>query len=88
MITLTEEQFLRICPKNGRLAQCEWFRNTYGCTLEIKHTNRHKCFYHLTFKTDKEETFFRLQYSDSISFKSKSNPWDELAEALNSWKRQ
>lgn len=85
MIVLNAEQFSRICPKRHILGQCEWFRNKYGCTL-IVHNSGRKQKYHLNFKTDKEETFFRIQYSDIISFKS--NPWDELAEAINAWKRQ
>ena len=86
MIKLTQEQFMQICPKTSRLAQCEWFRSTYGCTLEIRHTERYKCAYYLNFKTAKEETFFRLQYSEVLQF-TKPNPWEELKAVLQSWLR-
>lgn len=60
MIVLTKQQFDRICPKKYPLGQCEWFRSTYGCTLEIKGK------YYLTFKTEKEETFFVIKYGDIV----------------------
>lgn len=87
MITLTEEQFSRICPKKYILGQCEWFRNKYGCTL-IVHNSGRKQKYHLNFKTDKEETFFRLQYSDIISFIPKWDAEAELMAVIKSWSRQ
>lgn len=83
MIKLTEDQFRRICPKTSRLAQCEWFRSIYGCTLEIKHTTRYKCSYYLNFKSAKEETFFRLKYSDIFSFQP--DPTDVLSKLLHEW---
>lgn len=65
MIILSEEQFDSICPKHNVLGQCDWFREKYGCTLLVNR-NFHKNTYKLTFRTEKEETFFRIQYSDVI----------------------
>ena len=84
MIVLTSEQFNRICPKQSILGQCEWFRNKYGCTLIINSLPNYRKRYKLTFKTDKEETFFRLQYSDIIALSR--NPWDELKAVIQSWR--
>ena len=62
MIVLTEEQFSSICPKRYKLGQCEWFRTTYGKSLIIVLDK-----YYLEFETEKQETFFRLKYSNFIS---------------------
>ena len=62
MIKMTREQFDHICPKHSILGQADWFRTKYGCTLII-HNNNRVATYLLEFKTEKEETFFRLQYS-------------------------
>lgn len=66
MITLEAHQIERISKKVSKLGQCEWFRKTYGCTL-IVHANNYKPAYYLEFKTEKEETFFLLKYSNEIN---------------------
>lgn len=87
MIILTAEQFSKICPKQSRMGQCEWFRNKYGCTLIIRNSSRYKQEYRLEFNTDKEETFFRLQYSDALSFNPKWDAEAELLTVIKSWQR-
>jgi hypothetical protein len=74
MIVLKKYQFEKICPKRNILGQCDWFRNPYGCTLEVKGD------YYLNFATPEEETFFRIKYSDEISSK---DFWVDIT--LDSW---
>lgn len=81
MITLEAHQVERISKKGSILAQCEWFRKTYGCTMEVRGK------YFLEFKTEKEESFFLLKYSNEINT-PKILDWPEMLElrsVIYSW---
>lgn len=80
MIILEEYQIKRISNKRSVLGQCEWFRKTYGCTMEVKGK------YHLNFRTPQEETFFLLKYSNEINTPTyPPDPEEEIEAVLKSW---
>jgi hypothetical protein len=85
MIRLNRYQFEQICPKKSVLGQCEWFRQTYGCTLIVHggpHSYSNTGTYELTFLTEKAETFFRIKYATEINStripSPKSTSWPTL----------
>lgn len=78
MIVLERYQVERISKKISTLGQCEWFRKTYGCTMEVKGK------YYLEFNTEKEETFFLLKYSSEINNPSPSAE-EEIVTLINNW---
>ena len=80
MIVLEEYQIQRISKKNSIIGQCEWFRNTYGCTMEVMGK------YHLEFRTPQEETFFLLKYSNEINTPNRAiNTEEEIQNILDMW---
>jgi hypothetical protein len=82
MIRLKKYQVERISKKKNILGQCEWFRRTYGCTMEVRGD------YYLEFKTQKEETFFLLKYSNELN-NPKEDTWEDIQtdirQLLQSW---